>query len=544
MTKQQKTLLFALLPFFIATLIMLPRLMSPQFGLFDDGWIYTEVQKILQGDFSMQYDNQAGRFRPLYWLYFTAIYLLAGSNPVWFFIGHWFILIILLVEMRVLLKFWQAEDWQILFTSLVFLFSIPIIENFYTLSKGDPLSLVFILISLIILEELKRLNTRTSKWIYIFLEFVSGLCAIWAKETAYIMAPISAVWAGMAFLYRKFLSKNERQAYLIYFLCMAVAMIAFFLIRAIIGTPSVTGGTFTERYSFTLDALLSNIPRWFTLYINYYLYLIPFGVMALIVLMVNRDIKPNQKFLYFSWGIWILAWVGALIPWEYARAYYLLAFSFGVSILIGLIAPEIRNLLQHSKNSLRFGMKFLTFIFFLVALASLTHYRTHAKTQLIFDRMNYEMLEITKEITPKKGFVFSNFETKKEYVEGIEYFLIDMYGLDKIHYDHVDMETMERLHWHSGGIVLMPYVSNLPKLTVRAGVDEEFTMAWNEIVIRNKGEILVLLTNVRDQYRIVNLNLPVLFCPVIGNRGFYCKNPDPFFDISIFEYGWDIYQIQ
>jgi hypothetical protein len=153
------------------------------------------------------------------------------------------------------------------------------------------------------------------------------------------------------------------------------------------------------------------------------------------------------------------------------------------------------------------------------------------------------MLEAAVKIIPIEGRVFSSFEEIVEYVEGIEYFLVDFYGLSGIDYTHINVQTLERLHWYPGGIVLMPYVNNMPSLLVRAGVDEEFTMLWNEIILRNQGNRLIPLVELREEFRVINLNLPVIFCPLVGPRG-YCQNPDPFFDTRLFSYGWDIYQIQ
>lgn len=48
---------------------------------------------------------------------------------------------------------------------------------------------------------------------------------------------------------------------------------------------------------------------------------------------------------------------------------------------------------------------------------------------------------------------------------------------------------------------------------------------------------------VREEFRIINLNLPVVVCPLIGPRGF-CQDPDPLFDTRLFSYGWDIYTIR
>jgi len=541
--KQTKSILMTLLPLLIAMLIMLPRLQSPQFGVMDDAYIYVEVQKILDGDLSMSYDLLAGRFRPLYWLHFTLMYLLAGPNPFWFFFSYLVILLVLLIEIRLLMKSQGAKDWQILLTSLVFIFSIPIIENFYTLSKGDPLSLVFILASLLCFEKLKNTRSKSKRWLLALLAFITGLFAIWAKETAYIMAPISACWLGYAFLKRKKLSRWNLRAYLIYFSCMVASMGAFFLIRALFGATSVTGGSFTVRYDFTVQGLMERIPRWITLFVSYYHYLAPFALLVLIVIFSPGSLDEGQKQHTFSWGIWLLAWVAALLPWEYARAYYLLAFSLGAAILIGLFAPTILDQIKHARRPVRYVSIGLTVLFSLLFIASLTHYRTHAKAQLVFDKMNYHMLEITRDIVPQDGAVFSSFEEKLEYVEGIEYFLIDFFGLSEIDYNYISVKTLEKLHWYSDGVVIMPYVNNMPSLLVRAGVDKEFTMLWNEIVLRNQGDHLIPVTQFRDEFQINNLNLQVIFCPLVGDSGF-CTNPDPLFDTRTFSYGWDIYTIK
>jgi len=357
------------------------------------------------------------------------------------------------------------------------------------------------------------------------------------------MAPISACWLGYVILKRKNFPTSNLKAYLIYFSCMAASMGAFFLIRALFGATPVTGGNFTDRYNFTLGALTERIPRWITLFAGYYHYLLPFAILVPIVIFSPSCMDDDFRLYAFSWGIWLLAWVSALLPWEYARAYYLLAFSLGVAILIGLFAPKIMSQIKLARRTPRYILVALSLLFLLLFIASLTHYRTHAKTQLIFDRLNYQMLKITREITPQNGVVLSSFEENLEYVEGIGYFLIDYFDLSTIRYNHINVDKLERLHWYSDGIVIMPYVNNLPSLLVRAGVDKEYTMLWNEIVLKNQGDHLIPVIQLRDEFQINNLNLQVAFCPIAGERGF-CKNPDPFFDTRTFSYGWDIFTIK
>ncbi len=98
--KSIKRIIIILIPFILAALILLPRLISPQFGFFDDASTLSQSQRFLKGDFSMSHDKEAGRFRPVYWLYYTIFYALAGYHPFWFFLGNLILLIILLIEIQ------------------------------------------------------------------------------------------------------------------------------------------------------------------------------------------------------------------------------------------------------------------------------------------------------------------------------------------------------------------------------------------------------------------------------------------------------------
>lgn len=540
--KRIKNLLFILLPFVIAGLVMTPRLLSPQFGLMDDGLMVVEVQKILDGDLGMSHDLQAGRFRPLYWLYFALIFSLAGPNPFWFFMGHLILFLVLLVEIGLLMKKMGAKDWQVLITSLVFIFSVPIIENFYTLSKGDPLSLVFILASMLFGEKVINARGVQMRVLFSVLAFLCGLSAIWAKETAYIMAPISALWGGYALWGRKRLSKRDVHGYLIYFICMASALAVFFLIRSLWGAPSISEGTFTERYALSLASILERIPRWTNLFVNYFPHLLTFSVLLVIILISNRNINHRQSFALFRWAAWLLLWIGVLLPWEYASAYYLLSISLGGAVLIGIFTPQMMEAFNHSSKTIKRLSRSLAVVSVLLFLISLTHYRTHALTQLTIDRVNDQMLGFTNDIAPEYASVFPAMETRKEYVEIIQYFLVDYYSRDDIFYSHLSMDILERMHYREDVIVMMPLVSNQPQLLVRMGVEEAFAKQWNEIVLRLQGDRFTPLKKFMGGFRIFNINLSSLACPIIGKRG-YCLNPDPFLDTRFFSYGWQIYKL-
>jgi hypothetical protein len=535
--------MITILPLIIAVLIMTPRLTSPQFRFLDDGYILNEVRKILGGDISMTNDLVAGRFRPFYWLYFTIIYALAGPNPFWFFIGHLIILLVVLVEIRLLLKHYQAKDWQILLTSLIFLFSVPIVENFYTLSKGETLQLIFLLASLLCLERLKKSNNTKTTLAWTVLASLSILSAIWAKETTYVMLPLVFVWGGYVIFRRDAIPKEEKRAQVLFVLSALGSLAIYLLFRHLWGTPPMTDGTYTNRYTLSPITLLTRVPRWLTLYAFYFSYLLPLTVMVVILLLSKKAKQDSLRKVIFYWGMWILAWSVGFMPWEYAESYYLLPFTVGISILTGLLAPAIAQAIKGDNKTIRWAMTLMTALYLVLFLITLTHYHTHARVQLSFDRMNDQMMMHTKQILDENGDLIIGTKRFNEYVQNLGHFLIDQYGMTGITYDFVSLETLLNIHTRSKAILLLPYIDNQPRLLLRAGVEEEFTMAWVDEIQRTLDGQLILDARFRDEFSIININLPVLACPLLGERGF-CEHPDPFFDTRTFSFGWDIYRIQ
>ncbi|KPL82006.1 hypothetical protein SE15_12790 [Thermanaerothrix daxensis] len=71
----------------LSLLILLPRLLSPSFGLLDDGRTLTVAHQITQGQWRVDFDLDAGRFRPVYWTYYALLYRLADAHPLGWFVG-------------------------------------------------------------------------------------------------------------------------------------------------------------------------------------------------------------------------------------------------------------------------------------------------------------------------------------------------------------------------------------------------------------------------------------------------------------------------
>jgi hypothetical protein len=540
-SSSNKRVLILLVPFIVATLVMLPRLASPQFGFFDDARMLAQSEDLLQRDFSMSVDKQAGRFRPGYWLYYTIIYAVAGDRSFWFFIGNLFIFYVLLYQIRLILKNMGSSSKQIVATSLLFILSMPIIENFYTLSKGEPLQLVFILEAVILFSRVKSQNKIA--WLRVILATLSILIAILIKETAMVMVPIFFLWAGIDLIFKDPDSRKgpKSQFYLLTSAVIAVAI--YFLLRNSWGATALLGGTYTDRYLVDVSSLFQKLLRWLTQLVFYFHYLLPIILIILLLFFFKDSLTHKEKRLIFQWGIWSLLWYGILVPWEYAELYYLLPFGFGVSILIGIITPPTLRSIKAGHKFLRIAIIFLGVAAGVLFTLTLPNYVTDAKTQLTFDRVNQEMLEFAANYASEDSAVYVSIETNNEYIEMLEVYLREHHLLQDITYGNINADLMEEINDQAGAIVLMPFINNQPNLTVRAGVEEFYQQQWNQKFLENTESSRVSLKTFEGSFRLSNVNLPLALCPILGQRGF-CEKPDPLIDTRLFTYGWEIFEIR
>jgi len=538
-----KKLIYVLIPFILITLIMLPRLISPQFGFFDDARMLSQSEKFLQGNFSMSHDKQAGRFRPVYWLYYAIIYALAGYHPFWFFLGNLLIFYILLYEIRLIFKKMGFTDWQIFLASLIFTLTMPIIENFYTLSKGEPLQLVFMLASILFIDKIKHDKLTLNRWVRGILSSLCLLIAIMIKETAIVMLAVTFLWAAHFFFSKDESAKQGRKTQLALFASTCSAVLVYFLLRKLWGATSLMGGTYTDRYLVDLSALAQKVLRWATQFAFYFHYLLPLILAVLLLFIFKNQFTKQERQNLYRWVIWWALWFAILIPWEYAELYYLLPFGFGSAMLIGLIIPPICRSIKVNRHFKRYSVLVLSIVAAILFVLTLPNYLTDAKTQLTFDQVNDEMLTYIVTHASEDSAIYTNIQTSNEYSEKLEVYLREHYQLDDITYSNVDGELLESLNNQTDAFVMMPFINNQPRLTVRAGVEEDYQNSWNEKMLSETEGKRVLLESFSGSFQLSNVNLPILICPIIGEVGF-CEDPDPILDTQIVTYGWDVYQIE
>src|SRR5262245_48800518 len=184
-----------LAPGLLAVVVMLPRLTSPQFGLLDDGLtLQTGHQAAGRWWSVMGLIPETGRFFPAYWLVYSAVVGVVGARPLAFFIFNVLVLSVLLWLLTRLVELSGGTPWQALIAVVVLATCGPTIEAFYTLSKAEPLQMMWIGVSLLIAAASAAERRGWRRAGLIALAGAALMLGYTTKETSVVLIPISLAW--------------------------------------------------------------------------------------------------------------------------------------------------------------------------------------------------------------------------------------------------------------------------------------------------------------------------------------------------------------
>ena len=180
-------------PVALAALIMIPRLLSAEFGLFDDGETLRVAEDIQNGDWGVLAKEAArGRFRPIYWIQYAHVYALTGIQPTWFFLWNTLLFMTVTALTIHIVRRMGAGILQAATTGVLLVLAGPLVESTYTLSKPELLQILLLLAAVTPFTRTigdSRIRLFAALWATLLI-----LVATLTKETAVIMVPISAAW--------------------------------------------------------------------------------------------------------------------------------------------------------------------------------------------------------------------------------------------------------------------------------------------------------------------------------------------------------------
>lgn len=539
-------------PVLLCGLVMLPRLLSPQFGFFDDPSSLLNAQHIQQGEWSILDEAAAGRFRPMYWLYFALIYALANGQalspqlPIWFFLGNlllWGAITALLIHLARSLGMDRKSAWV---TGMSFVLAGPVLENVYTLSKPE-LQQAFWMLAAISASALFR---RASTWFWKIAAFTLPaflvLLACLTKETGVLLA----LFAGIAWVIHglgRYLAKQAETT--------AIAQRAAFLLQALLGAlvylglrwyvsnTGLAAQGYADNFSFSLIWLFSKFRLWVDWLLRDFLYLLPMALTALLIVW-RKAYHSKIPFLLESLA-WIAIWVGVYIPWVYTQEYYLLPMSLGAAVLCGQLFSLNWDLLQ-SKTALRFTAVVGYAVSGLLLLALIPSLVTNARLQLALDHANAQMLEYLVNHTAPGSQVWINIQEPNEYYERIQTWVQVLKGRSDLEVDYFHFQDLETARQDGRPVwIVSPYMENQFFPSVRMGIFEHMSRLWNESLfayLNEQGQDTQPAQAYREAFRSFNVDPLRFFCPLTPDLG-YCDVPNAPADRRVFAYGWLIYPI-
>jgi hypothetical protein len=532
-----KLLLFS--PVLIAVLVMLPRLILPQFGLLDDGRGLVTLEKFIHGGvWDMSVDNLEGRYRPMYWLWFGLFYALAGENSFWFFFGN---MLALITAVAGLIYFVNktSQNRRLAWMSGVLLsLSGAVIESYYTLSKGETLQAPMLILSLVVISFYDIAQKKINKIGIISGTILFLLIAHTSKETSIVIFPISLVWYIMVrwWPFRK--NKQIQGKYGAFVLSSLLSVLIYYALRVFFVSWQMNNGSYTSGYEISLDNILASLIRWLGWLTRDYLYLLPIGIAFLVAWFAKKKITGLD--LLLESGLWMVAWMALFLPWTFMAGYYLMPFSIGAAVFGAVL---LENVISFSKSGSRWsflsvlalGLWAILFLFVL-----LNNFST-GRIQIATDSANGEMLSFARQIEPE-GIILLNIQSPNEYYYKMKDYLNTYWQREDLEILTFDYQVpLQKRSMY----LFMPYIKNQPLLSVRMGVVETTQNEWNDSLTPyfSENPDWKEVAQIERQFGMTGVNLPRLFCPFIKTRAF-CATPAPFIDTRPFVYGWKIYQLE
>lgn len=531
-----KSALLVYSPVAIALLITVPRLVTAEFGLFDDPETLSAARAFLDGDWShMSYEATRGRFRPLYWIQYTMVYALAGQQSLWFFVWNGLVFALITFELILLVRRIGGSRAQAWTTGFMFVLAGPVVENLYTISKPELLQAVFLAGA--VLPFAAPGAGAIGRKPLILSSLLSAILIVFAamtKETAVVMVPIAAAWLILALLTASGEVRSlEARRWGAFFLASVLAASIYFLLRSQLLEVSVTGGTYSNNFEWTVERFVDSGVRWAGWLLRDFAWLIPLALLAVIDLLKSR---LEQGRIIAGALIWVGAWVALYLPWEFTVEYYMLPVALGASAIAGaILIPALTRLSIPRERPLVLAIVLMSLLLWLMTLPNNL---SNARQQLAVDEANARLLDYLRDTVEPGGRVVVNIQQENEYVDKVRVYLQEVVELRGVEVQIFDPDEGLPL---GAALIAAPEIHNQPLLAVRMGVIEDSQVDWNQSLMDVLGEGAVPAFQSDEEFRLTIIELPRLLCSLLPSRG-YCAAERSLLDTRQFHYGWDVYQ--
>ena len=359
----------ALVAIIVPTLIMLPVLIWPHYGLFSDADQVIDFPKFFWNHPAEGFDRILrpfgdGRFQPLFYLLNVLIYLIKPNSSLIYYLVLWAIFVFTsFVTAWVVYRLTKLAYLSVL-APFIFCFSSSIYENFYTLDKIEPRTTFFaaILLVLVIKQiDIQLKNVKNERFTILFLQLIFGIFLVYSKETGiFFGGALFITWIGTSLraTENSDLNRQLRHSFTIQFLIVA----SFFILFKSLWRESDEGRYLS--YSITSDLVANNF--------IYYVKSSPELLIAIIFSLYkwikfaigcdHADKTENNVLVLLICACALIYFLGILI-WRWPLDYFILPAHFFSAIVIPVVGSEFYKAI---KPRVRKGV----FIFFRICIIS------------------------------------------------------------------------------------------------------------------------------------------------------------------------------
>lgn len=527
-----------LAPVGLAGLVMLPRLASPQFGFLDDG-LTLETGRLVAGHWSatLHLNPETGRFVPAYWLVYSAIAAAVGARPLAFFLINSAILAGLLAMLARLVRGSGKTPGQAAVAMVVFAACGPTIESVYTLSKPEPLQLLWMAGALVATAAAVEAAFARRAALIALAASLSFL-AYTTKETTVVLIPIALGWLAVEWTSGE--TSRSRRFALAYGAINLAAAAAYLALRAHYAPLGLAEGSYTRAYTLEWRVVAPALFRIAAWLLRDFLFLLPLLAFIAAGRFVSR-VRWSRPVRYAA--VWMAGWLAIFLPWPATFEYYLLPFAFGAAAAAGLVAGDCWSARGRPQPASRRWLAWSALaaggLFWLVTMVNAV---SDAKVQLTVDRANAALVDFLAGLPVGSRVVLNT--TMNEYHLELPRHLVEIKGRADIALEPPGREAADG-RAPADTFVITAELADRPSPTVRLALDEagvgrdharlgRLLGAPTEPVYRDVRH--ARLVEVGIHRWLCRLTAPPLFDPT------FCPGGRAVLDRRLFSYGWQVHR--
>jgi hypothetical protein len=528
------------IPWLSSLVIMLPRLLSPNFNFEDDGIILQTAQKVLAGDVHWIFVDYGSRFRPLYWLGFVPLNIIGGKNPFLYYCSNTIILIALSFLIVRLVKDNGGTKLQACLSGFLFTLSSPVIETFYTVSKAEHYQLFWLLLSLLIILWVGQKNL-IGKILAFLLTTSAILFALMVKETTIVILPIAFGWLFLTWIF----NRRDKSTILFvgkYFLASLIAVTVFIGLEYYFLGGVLSGKGYGSNFTLTPGLMFFMLFAWSGwLLRDFYSGIFCFLMLLLVLPQIRRTV--NSRLLLAS-AIWMCGWIVIFLAWDRVCDYYLLPFSVGFSIFCGILLGDTLGILR-KLSTIKKGISLV--LLALIALSNLINLfnnYSNAKIQLSMDRQETALMDFLTTSTLDQDRILINFDANNTFFSSGMALIQFVEGRPKINIQPFRFETANpELSPQISYYLITVETQNEPLFSVRGSWgNQKNNQALEGILGPSPKPVFIA----QESFRMISFNPINIVCPFVKGgylEYLYCSYHLPVMDLRPYTYAWQVYRV-